>query len=142
MEYLMSKDEDIGYDWEREGDTVANLITWCAEVEEEVAEDIQRVLQERHYDRELDQMGEENPFGEEAHYAGRGVDDADSQAGWLRFEESLITEARYFNTTAEATLNSTFEGLVEHRTHDEHPVIVDAGPGSPTSPLLSTCLSI
>lgn len=130
MEYLMSKDADIGYDWEREGDTVASLIGWCAKLDEEPAEDIRRVLAERHYDRELDQMGEENPFDEDAHYAGRGVDDAESQAGWLHFEESLTTEARYFNPAAEATLTSTFEGIAEHRTHDDRPVIVEAGPGT------------
>jgi hypothetical protein len=135
MEYLMSKDEDIGYDWEREGDTVTNLIVWCAEVDEEIAQDIQRVLQERHYDRESDQLGEENPFDDTAHYAGRGIDDTESRAVWLRFEESITTEARYFNPTAEAILSSVFEGITDHRTHDERAVIVEAGPGSPI-PLL------
>lgn len=130
MEYLMSKDEDIGYDWERAGEQVGGLIAWEVEIDEEPAEDIRRVLAERHYDRELEQMGEENPFDEDAYYAGREVDDAESQAGWLHFEESLIAEARYFNPAAEAELTSTFENIGGHQTHDGHPVIVDAGPGA------------
>jgi len=129
MEYLMSKDEDIGYDWEREGDTVGSLIGWSAELEEEPAEDIRLVLAKRHYDYEAAQMGDENPFAEEAHYAGREIDDSESQAGWVHFEESLMTEARYFNPTVEATLTSTFEGIADHRTQDDRPIVAEVGPG-------------
>ena len=75
-------------------------------------------------------MGEENPFEEDAQYEEKGVDDYESTAEWRRFEESLMSEGRYFNRTAEDILRSTFENLVEHRTNDGRSVLVDAGPGT------------
>lgn len=131
VEYLMDK-EDIGYAWERRGDPVVDVITWIAEIDEQAAQDIQRVLQQRHYDLELEQMGDENPFSSEAHYAGRSADDSESQAEWLHFEESLRTEARYFNSTVEAVLKSTFDGIANHKTDDGRPVIVEVGPDMET----------
>ena len=127
MEYAMIKEGD--YVWERKGDPVAEVISSSAEIDEDAAEDVRKVLAERHFDMELAQMGDENPFGGDAHYAERGVDDAESQAGWRRFEQTLKTQARYFSRTAEATLTSIFEGMGEHKTRDGRPIIVEAGPG-------------
>jgi hypothetical protein len=75
-------------------------------------------------------MHEEDPFGQEAHYTERGVNDAESQAGWLYFEESLKTESRYFNRAAEDILTRIFAGISEQRTIDGRPIIVEAGPGT------------
>lgn len=133
MEYAMSKEGD--YDWERQGDPVADVIQDYARVEPGPAEDIQSVLEERHFDMELARMGEENPFGGTAQYSERDVDDAESQAGWRQFEQSLKTEARYFSRTAEWALSSIFEGISEHKTRDGHPIVVDAGPGMPIAAL-------
>lgn len=99
MEYVMAKESE--YDWEREGDTVAEVIGWCAEIEPEPAEDIRIVLSERHFDAEREEMLEEGPFDQEAHYAGKEVNDAESQSVWEYFEENLKTQTRYFNRTAE-----------------------------------------
>jgi len=65
LEYTMMKEGD--YDWERKGDPITFVIEESAQVELEAAEDIQRVLEDRHYDFELAQMGEEQPFDEDAH---------------------------------------------------------------------------
>jgi hypothetical protein len=127
LEYAMIKEGDL--DWERDGEPVVDVIQNYAEVEPNIAEDIGDVLSERHYDFELAQMRDEQPFGKEAHYAVAGVDDAESQAGWLSFEQSLKTEARYFSRTAEWTLQSIFEGVSELKTKDGRPVVVEAGPG-------------
>jgi hypothetical protein len=95
MEYAMIKEGD--YDWEREGGPVVDVISQCAKIEPAPAEDIQVTLQERHSSRQRDEMGEEGPFDEDAHYAERDVDDAESQAGWFQFEQSLKSQARYFS---------------------------------------------
>jgi hypothetical protein len=99
MEYAMIKEGD--YDRKREGDPVVDVIGQYAEIEPESAEDIRQVLEERHFDRERDEMGEEGPFDEETRYAERDVDDADSQAGWFHFERTLKSQARYFSRYAE-----------------------------------------
>jgi hypothetical protein len=126
LEYAMMKEGDLY--WEREGEKLVDLIQNYAGVEPEVGEDVQRILDDRHYDYELAQMGEEQPFGEEAQYAERDVDDSDSQASWRNFETGLKTQARYFSRTAEWTLQSIFEGISEFNTDDGRPVVVEAGP--------------
>lgn len=128
LEYAMIKEGD--YDWERKGEPLVDIIQEYAHIEPEPAGDIRSVLEARHYDRESIEMGEEGPFDEDAHYAEADVDDAESQAGWLHFEESLKTEARYFSRTAEWTLKDIFEGIAEHQTHDGRPIVVEAGPGT------------
>ena len=127
MEYAMMKEGD--YDWEREGDPVVDVISQCAKIEPAPAEDMQAVLQERHSSRQRDEIGEEGPFDEDAHYAERDVDDAESQAGWFQFEQSLKSQARYFSRSAEQTLRSIFGGIAEHSTADGRPIVVEAGPG-------------
>lgn len=126
MEYTMMNEGD--YDWERRGDPITFVIEESAQIERKPAEDIQKVLEERHYDFELAQMGEEQPFEEDAHYAETDVDVAESQAGWFHFERVLKTQARYFSRTAEETLTSIFEGIVDHKTRDGNAVVVEAGP--------------
>jgi len=130
IEYNAWMDEEINYEWKREGEPVGDVIAWAAEVREEIAEDIRRVLEDRDADAEPSSIGYDKPFDDDAYYAEKDIDDAESQAGWLHFEESLTTEARYFNPAAEAVLTSTFEGIAEHTTHEGQPAIIDAGPGT------------
>ena len=49
-------------DWFRDGDPSVYAIAAAAEINEAPADDIRRVLEERHYDHEMAKMGEENPF--------------------------------------------------------------------------------
>lgn len=126
MEYTMMKEGD--YHWEREGDPVAYMIGDAAEIEEQPAEDIRNVLEDRNRDKEKAEMGEEGPFDEEAHYTVKAVDDIEYREKWRFFEHSLKTEARFLSGTAEATLDEVFEELAAHSDLDGNPAIVDAGP--------------
>lgn len=126
LEYTMMKEGD--YQWEREGEPVVYAIGEAAEIDEEPAEDIRRVLEERHWDMEAAQMGEEGPFDEEAHYTAKEVDDIEYRENWRYFENSLKTEARFFSSASEATLDGIFEELADHSDPDGNPVIVEAGP--------------
>ena len=49
-------------DWFRDGDPSVYATAAAAEINEAPADDIRRVLEERHYDHEMAKMGEENPF--------------------------------------------------------------------------------
>ncbi|HYX28956.1 MAG TPA: RES family NAD+ phosphorylase [Pyrinomonadaceae bacterium] len=129
LEYLTSDEENPLYGSERAGEPVAAVISWCTGIDEAPAEDIRGILAVRHYDGKR----EESPFEEGAYYIGKGIDDAESRALWIHLEESLATEARYFNPLAEDVLTETFEGLIEYRTHDARRVIVNAGPGTEIS---------
>ncbi len=128
MEYAMIKEGDYG--GEREGEPVVYAIGSAAEIDEAPAEDIRRVLEDRHGDFERDQMGEEGPFDEGSHYIEKEVDDIELQEDWRYFEDSLKTEARFFNGSAEAILKRVFAGLADHKVHDGKSIIVEAGPGT------------
>lgn len=132
LEYAMMSEG--GY-WERHGDPVADVIGWSAETDEEPAEHVRQVLEERHFDFDLAAMGEENPFDAEAHYAELDPDDAELQEEWSFFEETIISEARFFSRSAENVLDSVFEGVTEHVTQQGQSVITEAGPGREISAL-------
>ena len=120
--------KDGDYDWERKGDPSTFAIAAAAEIDEESANDIGRVLEERHYDMEMAQMGQETPFDEEARYEENEADDSEYRENWHYFENNLRTEARFFSTAAEETLADIFTGLPELRSPSGEPVIVEAGP--------------
>lgn len=126
FEHAMMKEGD--YDWEREGEPVVYAIGEAAEIDEEPAEDVRKVLEEKHWDKEVAQMGDEGPFDEEAHYTAKEIDDVEYRENWRYFESNLKTEARFFSATAEATLDSIFEELADHSDPEGNPVIVEAGP--------------
>lgn len=113
---------------ERRGDSILDIISERALIEVEPAEDIGKVLEERHYDFELATMGDEGPFDSDAQYANAGVDDTDLQVGWFHFQHRLKTQARYFSRDAQGTLASIFGGMQEHQTREGLPVLIDAGP--------------
>ena len=131
LEYTMMKEGDYG--WEREGEPAQYAIASAALIDEAPAEDIREILAERYYDMELAQMGEESPFDEDTYYAGKDPDDIELRENWRYFEHSLKTEARFFSAAAEATLETVFANLHDHKNEDGTGVVVEAGPGAPIS---------
>jgi hypothetical protein len=131
IEAAMMGDRESSYNWERKGEEATYAIANAAYVDEEIAEDIREVLAERHFDFEDAKMGEENEFDEHSHYTEKDPDDTEFQAEWNQFERDLHTQARFFSSSAQATLDRVFERLDEHRTKEGHLVIMEAGPGKP-----------
>jgi hypothetical protein len=129
LESLAIKEGDLV--WQQQGEPIADIIASYAQITDETAEDIRRVL----YERELPEMGEEGPYDRDAHYHKREVDNSESYMSWQEFERRLKTEVRFFSLTARETLVSTFEGLGTHKTHDRKPIVVDAGPAMSLSSL-------
>jgi hypothetical protein len=128
FDYAMQK-EGIR-DWERSGDPVVEVIAWIVEIDEGPAIDLQAVLEERHGDIEMDQMGEETEFAADSHYARSGPNDVEYQMGWRAFEEGLKSRGRFFNRAAEARLEDLFGGVHDLKTEDGRPVVRIIGPGS------------
>jgi hypothetical protein len=125
MEYAMIKERD--YSWDRQGEPVGFAIASAAKIDEAPAEDIGCVLEDRYYDFERAKMGDEGPFDEGSHYAQKEVDDSELQEGWRIFEDSLKTEARFFNGPAEAILKKVFEGLADHKGRDGKSIMSTSG---------------
>jgi len=47
IEYHMTMDDEINYEWERDGDPATDVIAAAADVSDDVAEDIRQVLEDR-----------------------------------------------------------------------------------------------
>ena len=69
----------------------------AAEVSEKIAEDAQRILEERHADFDSAAMGEECEFDSDSYYEEKRANDADLQHSWVNFENRLKTQSRFFN---------------------------------------------
>lgn len=68
MEYHMISDKESSYDWRRQGEEVVDVIMEAADIEEEVANDVQEILGKRFSDCESAEMGLETEFAAESHY--------------------------------------------------------------------------
>lgn len=120
-------------DWEREGEPAVDAIAEAAEIDKGPADDIRKVLADQYYDVDAAEVGEECPFDECAYYDTESPDDTDYQYNWRDFENSVKTEARMFNGSAEATLGTVFEALEQHQNIHGRQIIVDAGPNTELS---------
>jgi hypothetical protein len=127
-ESMLLRDKESNYDWDRHGEPVVDAIASAAEVDETIAEDAQRILEDRHADFDSAAMGEECEFDGDSYYEERRASDAELQHTWVSFEHSLKTQSRYFNKEAEAVLTSLFDGLANHKTVDGKRVVIDIGP--------------
>jgi len=134
--YEQTSLEPEGVDWElakeglwvRPGENVVYVIAGMAEIDDDPAEDVRALLEERETTHD-DPTSEEGPYDLEAQYDEKPVHDYELQMQWNYFQTSLQTESRLFNREAYATLDSIFDKLAEHESAGGDPVVVDAGPG-------------
>jgi|APEBP8051073352_1049397.scaffolds.fasta_scaffold02107_3 RES domain. len=122
-------DRESDDQWDRDGYPVADAIEDAAEIPEDAANDVLAVLDDRHCDYELSQMGEETEFSPDSYYDQIGPSDDTWQEEWRTFEQSLKGEARFFNRIAASHLASVFGGVDRLLTADGRPPVVGAGPG-------------
>lgn len=127
-EYMLLKDRESSYDFERHGEPVLDIIQEIGHVSETIADDLLEILGERHGDYERVKMGEENDFDSESYYSVRRTSIADLYSQWRQFQLGVQTESRYFNNAAEQFLNDIFLELGEDGTRDGGKAIVAAGP--------------
>lgn len=128
FQYAMWQDKDIQYEWERDGDPTVYAIADAAEISNEIAEDIQKLLEEEHYDRDEAIMGEEGEFNSEAYYKKIMPEDHKWQKDWELFKKIIRTESRFFNGTCISQLRELFDTMDKMITNERKPLIVKAGP--------------
>jgi len=131
-QYSALSDRESTYDWERDGEPVVDAILNAADISLTAAEDIQRVLEEKHSDFDAARMGDETDFSSESCYEKTSGQNAENEWGekWHAFERSLKTEARFFSRSATADLKSVFEDIDRMSTGSSKPLVVNAGPGT------------
>jgi len=127
-ESAMLSDRESSYEWERHGEEVLWAIAEAANIDQEPAEDVLSVLEDRHSDWESAKMGEECPFDKNSYYELKDHDCGEFTAKWSAFERGLKTEARYFSRSAQATLNEIFADLPFSLASNGAPAITTIGP--------------
>lgn len=136
LDYMRIK--ELGEWWERDGNSIRDVIADAAKIGEIPAEDIRLVLYDRHFDMDSAEIGEENPFDTEACYIGKEPSDDTFREKWQSFEKSMKTESRFFSRTTLSILDDIFEDLSRHKTRDGHSVIITAGPNGEITELYRT----
>lgn len=129
MEQAMMHEGLRGW-WYPNGQAIGDLLEEIGECNGEVAEAIRDVLDTRHSTREDYEMGIVTEFDSEAHYEGSAVSGGELGEEWPVFEKNLKTKSRYMSVAALKTLDKIFQGIETHRTYQNNPVIVAAGPGT------------
>ena len=132
-ELALLADKEIDYNWDRQGEPIVYAIMNAADIPEEVALDIQKLLEEKHFDYDAAKMGAESEFAEDSCYEESKTSDARWQLQWKEFECSLKTEARFFSRFAMSMLTTVFEGIDSLQTRGGEALIVDAGPDTDCS---------
>jgi hypothetical protein len=127
FQHTMLADKESSYEWERSGEPVLWAIAEAANIDEPIALDVHELLQERYSDFDSDAMGEETEFSADSYYDWKRPDDIEFQTEWRAVENSLKTEARFFNRDASIFFERLFSDLSSHATEEGRPVVVEAG---------------
>lgn len=116
--------------WYRDGYKIVDAIADAAQVDPDVAREIQQILEDEYEDGEARSMGEETEYDSDSRYDEKGVNIQAWEREWRAFENSLKTQTRYFSRSAATHLSEIFDGLEAMATCQGQPPIVNAGPGT------------
>lgn len=120
----------LGENYIPDGEPIIDAITDAIEASEEIASDIQQLLENKHYSRSSAEIGETTEYNYESYYDTKDPDDIEWQEQWKAFEHGLKTRARFFNKEGAAHLSSIFHDIEHLNTHDKKPVVRIIGPGT------------
>ena len=95
-------------DYERDGESILDVIQSVAGVSEQPAEDIRLVLADKYDESSVGKFDGEHPFGSSALYIEDDVDDSKYRQRWTDFENRIKTETRFFSEQGTRTLDSVF----------------------------------
>lgn len=127
-ESTLLSDHESNFVWERHGEPVVDVIADAACISSGAAQDLQTILEARHFDFDEAAMGNETEFGGDSYYEQRTPSDAHWQQQWSEFEERLKKQARYFSKDAAEHLASVFDRIEQMRSSDGRPLVISAGP--------------
>ena len=123
LQYMMLRDKEINYDWYRDGQPVNDLIQEIAHVDEPIATDVQEYLSNTHMSYDDLQLGEEDPFGDEAHYEETPAEHYGAMESWNSLCSEIKSRARFFSPVTEQILNELFGEVNSFKTYDGTPVV-------------------
>lgn len=119
LQWIMLKDPECSYDWEREGELVEDIIQDEAGVEPEVAEDLRKILDAG---RGFDEYFEESEFDDEVRYERRTQNGERWHRTWQDLQDELKTRTRFFSNRAQEIFRLVFNGISSQSTKDGRPI--------------------
>ena len=116
---------------------IAGIIETYANVDIEIAQDLQIQLRHMHFNPEDEKIGYENPFDENAFYNEKEVSRSYWNFVWSELKRSILEENRMFNAKVKEILDSVFGGSILFGDNDdkERSNIVEVGPDKEISSL-------
>ena len=128
--FKLTPSEPDGYEyaftWERRGYPVADVIADMAGLDEEIANEVTKLLHRHEYEAIKD--GAETLYDSDALYEECRPDEWGFLETWDAFRSEIHSHARFFSTSAENALRSIFGDLSTLKTFDEQPVIHEITP--------------
>jgi len=131
-EYVATSDDWDEREWRRDGEDIDSVLYEVLEVDGALIDAVKAHLSDLHYTYEEAQIGEEDPYGDAAHYVPRQANDFNLHGAWSEFEAEIRTRARFFSKTAESILDDIFGELNRFRAR-KRSLIRDVGPSTSTN---------
>lgn len=122
--------KEMAGEWEPEGVPIIYAIMHAANISEEIARDVQKILESTHYSRSNAEIGETSDYYQDLYYDFKGPDDVEWQIKWVKFEEIIKTKNRFFNSEAAVILRTVFDDIDSLSLIFERPVVRDIGIGT------------
>lgn len=119
-----------GDDWEPNGEPIIYAIMNAVHITEEIASDVQTILEEKHYSQSSAEIGETSDCHKNSYYDTRKPNDLEWNKKWLKFEENLQSKTRFFSKVGLLHLQSVFQHINHLNTHDGKPVVKTIGPNT------------
>ena len=121
------KEGDV--DWERDGETVDQILYDVLGCDEPLMEALKEELSNQYHSFDDAAAGEEDPYGDEVHYESREPNDSAFRGAWSTFETEIRTRARFFSSKANLILDDIFRDLNRFSNYSTS-LIREAGPNT------------
>jgi hypothetical protein len=117
-------DAVIIYERDPEGEELSEILDRLICPPQQAIDDLVELLTEIWFDR----SSLEHRYGEDPWFVEKSNLSEPLSVAWNKMEQSLRHEARYINPTAFSMLESIFGTVLDDRTREKYPVIVELGP--------------
>lgn len=111
LDYTLMGDDELDYEWEREGESPIDIVVEVTEVAYDVAKDIVDLMDARNQIDERRDPGGEAPFSNDARYEARGYNSHSLDSDWEKMRQGLHHNARFFNQGLREFLDDLFSDI-------------------------------
>lgn len=108
LDHTLMGDDELDYEWEREGESPIDIVVEVTEVDYDVAKDIVCLMDAHNQINQRRDPGGEAPFSDDARYEARGYNAHSLDSDWEKMRQGLYHNARFFNQGLREFLDDLF----------------------------------